>query len=98
MIWRAGDRVWEFPRSPLIMGIVNVTPDSFSDGGQHATPEAAVAHALSLAAEGGDILGSGGESARPGAPTNDQQPTTSTLQHYTKLTAWPALRWERFGR
>ena len=68
MIWRAGDRAWEFPRSPLIMGIVNVTPDSFSDGGQHATPEAAVAHALSLAAEGADILDIGGESTRPGAP------------------------------
>jgi len=69
MIWRAGDRAWEFPRSPLIMGIVNVTPDSFSDGGQHATPEAAVTHALSLAAEGADILDIGGESTRPGAPT-----------------------------
>ena len=68
MIWRAGDRAWEFPRSPLIMGIVNVTPDSFSDGGQHANPEAAVAHALSLAAEGADILDIGGESTRPGAP------------------------------
>ena len=69
MIWRAGDRAWEFPRSPLIMGIVNVTPDSFSDGGQHATSEAAVAHALSLAADGADILDIGGESTRPGAPT-----------------------------
>ena len=68
MIWRAGDRAWEFPRSPLIMGIVNVTPDSFSDGGQHATPEAAVTHALLLAAEGADILDIGGESTRPGAP------------------------------
>ena len=68
MIWRAGDRAWEFPRSPLIMGIVNVTPDSFSDGGQHATPAAAVAHALTLAAEGADLLDIGGESTRPGAP------------------------------
>ena len=67
MIWRAGDRAWEFPRSPLIMGIVNVTPDSFSDGGQHATTEAAVAHALQLAAEGADLLDIGGESTRPGA-------------------------------
>jgi len=68
MIWRAGDRAWEFPRSPLIMGIVNVTPDSFSDGGQHATPTAAVTHALALAAEGADLLDIGGESTRPGAP------------------------------
>ena len=50
-----------------VMGIVNVTPDSFSDGGAHATTDAAVAHALALAAEGADILDIGGESTRPGA-------------------------------
>ena len=50
-----------------IMGIVNVTPDSFSDGGAHADTASAVAHALALAAEGADILDIGGESTRPGA-------------------------------
>ena len=50
-----------------VMGIVNVTPDSLSDGGAHATTDAAVAHALALAAEGADILDIGGESTRPGA-------------------------------
>ena len=50
-----------------VMGIVNVTPDSFSDGGEHATLEAAVAHGLRLAGEGADILDIGGESTRPGA-------------------------------
>jgi dihydropteroate synthase len=50
-----------------IMGIVNVTPDSFSDGGRHADAGAAVAHALQLAAEGADLLDVGGESTRPGA-------------------------------
>jgi dihydropteroate synthase len=49
------------------MGIVNVTPDSFSDGGRFLRPDAAVAHALALAAEGADILDIGGESTRPGA-------------------------------
>ena len=49
------------------MGIVNVTPDSFSDGGQFATTEAAIAHALRLADEGADLLDIGGESTRPGA-------------------------------
>jgi dihydropteroate synthase len=49
------------------MGVVNVTPDSFSDGGCHATPEAAIAHALRLEREGADILDIGGESSRPGA-------------------------------
>jgi len=50
---------------PLVMGIVNVTPDSFSDGGRHAGVEVAVAHGLSLVAEGADILDVGGESTRP---------------------------------
>lgn len=52
---------------PLIMGIVNVTPDSFSDGGLHARADAAVAHARALIAAGVDILDIGGESTRPGA-------------------------------
>jgi len=52
---------------PRVMGIVNVTPDSFSDGGAHATADAAVAHGLRLAEEGADILDIGGESTRPGA-------------------------------
>lgn len=52
---------------PRVMGIVNVTPASFSDGGRHDTVEAAVAHGLKLAAEGADLLDVGGESTRPGA-------------------------------
>jgi len=52
---------------PRVMGIVNVTPDSFSDGGKYASTESAVAHALQLIAEGADILDIGGESTRPGA-------------------------------
>ena len=52
---------------PRVMGIVNVTPDSFSDGGRHDTVDAAVAHGLRLAAEGADLLDVGGESTRPGA-------------------------------
>ena len=50
-----------------VMGIVNVTPDSFSDGGAHDSTEAAIAHALKLVEEGADILDIGGESTRPGA-------------------------------
>src|ERR1700694_3334364 len=52
---------------PLVMGIVNVTPDSFSDGGQHASTTAAVTHALELVRQGAAILDVGGESTRPGA-------------------------------
>jgi dihydropteroate synthase len=52
---------------PLVMGVVNVTPDSFSDGGAWFTPEAAVAHGRELVAQGADLLDVGGESTRPGA-------------------------------
>ena len=57
--------------APKIMGILNVTPDSFSDGGQFAAPDRAVAHALDMVAAGADILDVGGESTRPGAVTVD---------------------------
>lgn len=53
---------------PLVMGIVNVTPDSFSDGGRHAGVSGAMAHAERLLGEGADILDIGGESTRPGSP------------------------------
>ncbi len=59
-------RIVRFDR-PRVMGIVNVTPDSFSDGGRHFDVDAAVAHGLELAEEGADILDVGGESTRPGA-------------------------------
>ena len=52
---------------PLVMGVVNVTPDSFSDGGRYDTTERAVAHGRALLAEGADLLDIGGESTRPGA-------------------------------
>jgi dihydropteroate synthase len=52
---------------PVVMGVVNVTPDSFYDGGRHADAGAAIAHARRLAAEGADLLDVGGESSRPGA-------------------------------
>jgi dihydropteroate synthase len=52
---------------PLVMGVVNVTPDSFSDGGRYDTTDAAIAHALALREEGADLLDIGGESTRPGA-------------------------------
>jgi dihydropteroate synthase len=59
---------------PLVMGVVNVTPDSFSDGGKFLDPKAAVAHAAQLVHDGADILDVGGESSRPGAlPVSVQQ-------------------------
>lgn len=65
--WHVRDRQLAIGSRPLIMGIVNVTPDSFSDGGCHASTETAVAHALALVEEGADLLDIGGESSRPGA-------------------------------
>ena len=67
MILRAGQFEFAFPRPALVMGIVNVTPDSFSDGGQFLDPPAAVAHALQLVEQGAEIIDVGGESTRPGA-------------------------------
>jgi dihydropteroate synthase len=65
--WRCGDRVLQLGERTLVMGIVNVTPDSFSDGGALPDPAAAVKHARRLVAEGADLLDIGGESTRPGA-------------------------------
>lgn len=67
MEWRAGAFSWSFPRPALLMGILNVTPDSFSDGGKYLETDAAVRHGLELIAEGADIIDVGGESTRPGA-------------------------------
>jgi dihydropteroate synthase len=65
--WHLSDRLLSFGSRPLVMGIVNVTPDSFSDGGRHFTPDAAFCHALELVEQGADLLDIGGESTRPGA-------------------------------
>ena len=67
MLWRARQFEFRFPRPTLVMGIVNVTPDSFSDGGRYLDPEAAIAHGKELVAQGADLLDIGGESTRPGA-------------------------------
>jgi dihydropteroate synthase len=64
--WHLPDRVLRLDR-PLVLGIVNVTPDSFSDGGQFDAADAAVAHGLRLVEQGADLLDVGGESTRPGA-------------------------------
>jgi dihydropteroate synthase len=65
--WHLSDRILDLSQRPLVMGIVNVTPDSFSDGGLFASVDAAVAHGLELARQGADLLDIGGESTRPGA-------------------------------
>ena len=67
IVWNFRGLTFDTGRQPLVLGIVNVTPDSFSDGGRFFDPARAIAHALKLAAEGADLLDIGGESTRPGA-------------------------------
>jgi dihydropteroate synthase len=66
-IWKIGERAFDVSRRGLIMGVLNVTPDSFSDGGSFFEPEKAIERGLRLAGEGADIIDIGGESTRPGS-------------------------------
>ena len=73
---------------PAVMGIVNVTPDSFSDGGRFLDPDAAVGHGLSLVAAGADVLDVGGESTRPGAePVGEDEELRRVLPVVRRLAA-----------
>jgi len=75
--WRLRTRALELGRRTLVMGVVNITADSFSDGGLFVDPEAAVAHALELLDEGADILDLGAESTRPGSRAGGASDTAS---------------------
>src|SRR5881398_74601 len=66
-IWKISERVFNVSRQGLIMGVLNVTPDSFSDGGNFFSLEKAIEHGVRMAAEGADNIDIGGESTRPGA-------------------------------
>src|SRR5919109_1238462 len=66
-LWKIGDRIFDLSRQGLIMGILNVTPDSFSESGEFFATDRAVEHGLRIAAEGAHIVDVGGESTRPGA-------------------------------
>ncbi len=67
LMWRAGPHVLDCSGRTLTIGVLNVTPDSFSDGGRFFDPEVAVEHVIRMAAEGADLIDVGGESTRPGA-------------------------------
>ncbi len=91
LLWRCRDRMIDCAARPLIMGILNVTPDSFSDGGAYFDPAAAIARGLRMAEEGADILDIGGESSRPGAapvaPEEERrrvEPVVSALARATR--------------
>jgi dihydropteroate synthase len=82
--WNIGSRLLQLGKRTLIMGVVNVTPDSFSDGGQCLDCERAVEHALRLLDEGADIIDVGGESTRPGAAVqivSDAAPVTAPSEN-----------------
>ena len=66
-LWHLRNEIWQLPAEGAIMGILNVTPDSFSDGGQHITTAAALQHAERMLQEGAHIIDIGGESTRPGS-------------------------------
>ncbi len=86
MLFRARQFEFRFPRPAIVMGIVNVTPDSFSDGGKFLDAEAAVAHALELVAQGAEILDIGGESTRPNAtPVSETEELRRVIPVIVKL-------------
>ncbi|MFM8880053.1 MAG: dihydropteroate synthase, partial [Verrucomicrobiota bacterium] len=72
MEFTARQHLWTFPRPSMVMGILNVTPDSFSDGGHFLDADKAVARGEAMVAEGAELIDVGGESTRPGAATVDE--------------------------
>src|ERR1051325_10660083 len=86
MLLRARQFTVSFPRPALVMGVVNVTPDSFCDGGKFLNAEKAVAHGLKLVKEGAEILDIGGESTRPGAtPVSEAEELRRVIPVIEKL-------------
>ncbi len=83
--WNLGSRTLELGKRTLVMGIVNVTPDSFSDGGQHFAPDQAVGHALNLLDDRADMIDVGGESTRPGARVGKENPSVSEEEELRRV-------------
>jgi dihydropteroate synthase len=91
-LWKIAGRKLDLSRRGMIMGVLNVTPDSFSDGGEHFSTDEAVAHGLEMAADGAQIIDVGGESTRPGAePVTAEgeaariMPVIEELRHKTDI-------------
>jgi dihydropteroate synthase len=85
--WSLGTRALELGKRTLIMGIVNVTPDSFSDGGLYLDSEKATTHAIRLLDEGADIIDIGGESTRPGASVAAASPQREAKENAARMTS-----------
>lgn len=90
-VWHCGRFQFNLER-PILMGVVNVTPDSFSDGGQHAAADAAIKHARHLIQQGAQIIDIGGESTRPGA-----EPVTAQRELARIMPVLEALRHAEVG-
>lgn len=92
-MFKIKDTVWELGKRTYIMGIVNVTPDSFSDGGRFTKVDKAVEHGLELIGQGADIIDIGGESTRPGAQEVGKEEELSRIlpvvKRLTELTSIP---------
>jgi dihydropteroate synthase len=86
MIWQIAGRAVDLSQHSIIMGVLNVTPDSFSDGGEFFTTEKAIDHGVRMAGEGAQIIDVGGESARPGAePVSAEEELARVLPVIAKL-------------
>ena len=83
--WNLGRRSLTLGKRTLVMGIVNVTSDSFSDGGEHFNPKDAVAHALKLLDEGADMVDIGGESTRPGAKVGEKNASVTPEEELRRV-------------
>lgn len=94
--WNIGSRTLQLGKRTLIMGVVNVTPDSFSDGGLYYDGDRAVEHALRLLADGADIIDVGGESTRPGAKVSGSEPGSE--KSATSATRTPVSEKEELER
>ena len=87
-LWKIGDKVVDLSKRGMIMGVLNITPDSFSDGGEFFATDAAIAGGIEMASEGADIIDVGGESTRPGAePVSVKEELSRVIPVIEKLRA-----------
>src|SRR5215831_2898481 len=87
-VWKIGDKIVDLSRRGMIMGVLNVTPDSFSDGGQFLEVDAAICRGVQISSEGADIIDLGGESTRPGAePVSVNEELNRVIPVVQKLRA-----------